>query len=261
MSSSSNNGGPTRGGDKQTPLKAEPGKGGRQKWQQQFQQCRYRKLVVKQPKFKGRCEELKGCIYDCSDPRQADMFAKTTKEVAEYASWMCKYSANIRKAIESLKELMIVPPADPPAGAMATQTRIGEKKIDAFVKWEVIYEQNRETMYSVILGQNTDAMRAKLESLDDYERVADELDAIELLKLIHSIAFNFQSQKYEALSVHEAICHFYTQRQEKHMTCQAYLEQLNNHKEVVEHCGSIIGAHPRLIRRALEDMEADPDMA
>ena len=37
---------------------------------------------MKQPKFEGKCEELKGFIYDCSDARQADMFTKTMKEIA-----------------------------------------------------------------------------------------------------------------------------------------------------------------------------------
>ena len=40
--------------------------------------------VVRQQKFEGRCEELKGHIHDCSDPRQSDMFGKTTKEIAEH---------------------------------------------------------------------------------------------------------------------------------------------------------------------------------
>jgi hypothetical protein len=56
-------------------------------------QCGFRKpatvtrLVIKQPKFEGKCEDLKGHIYDCSNARQSDMFVKTTKEIAEYVGW------------------------------------------------------------------------------------------------------------------------------------------------------------------------------
>jgi hypothetical protein len=35
------------------------------------------------PKFEGRCAELKGEIYDCSDVRQVDGYTKMTKEIAE----------------------------------------------------------------------------------------------------------------------------------------------------------------------------------
>ena len=41
------------------------------------------------------------------------------------------------------------------------------------------------------------------------------------------------------------------------MTCQAYLEQFTNSKDIVEHCGRNIGTHPRMIAKALEDMGTD----
>jgi len=81
-------------------VKTEPGKGNRQR-----QQCRtYKKPIAAQPKFEGRCEELKGYIYDCSDGcSQAGAYTKITKEIAEYAGHTCRQSADIRKAIEGLE--------------------------------------------------------------------------------------------------------------------------------------------------------------
>ncbi len=39
---------------------------------------------VKAPKFEELCDELKGHVYDCSNPRQAaDEFTRRTKEIAE----------------------------------------------------------------------------------------------------------------------------------------------------------------------------------
>jgi hypothetical protein len=43
-------------------------------------------------KFEGKCEDLKGAIYDCSDARQADVFVKTTKEIATYAGRTMKFA-------------------------------------------------------------------------------------------------------------------------------------------------------------------------
>ena len=238
-------------------MRTEPGKGGRQ-WQQR-EHHGFRKPVAKQPKFEGRCDELKGFIYDCSDARQADMYTRTTKEIAEYAGCTCKHSADIWKAIEVLKAPMIILPADPPANATAMEVRIWEKKVDTFIKRESMLEQNLEAMYSVILGQCTDAMKAKLKSQDEYKWIANELDAVELLKLIGGVAFNFQSQKYNVLSVHKSVWHFYVQCQGEHMMCQAYLEQFNNNKDIVEHCGGTIRAHPGLIGERLTKMGMDRD--
>ena len=35
-------------------------------------------------KFEGKCDALKGFIYDCLTQRMADMYMKTTNEITEY---------------------------------------------------------------------------------------------------------------------------------------------------------------------------------
>ena len=60
-------------------------------------------VVSRQPKFEGKCDELKGHVYDCSDARQADLFIKTTKEVAEFVGRTYKYGGDIRLAVENLQ--------------------------------------------------------------------------------------------------------------------------------------------------------------
>jgi hypothetical protein len=50
------------------------------------------------PKFEGRCTDLKGHIYDCSDVRQSDQYTKTTKEIAEYVGRTYKYGGDARLA-------------------------------------------------------------------------------------------------------------------------------------------------------------------
>lgn len=59
-------------------------------------------IVPRQPKFEGKCSELKGHIYDCSDSRQAEVYSKTTKEIAEYVGRNYKYGGDARLAVESL---------------------------------------------------------------------------------------------------------------------------------------------------------------
>ncbi len=47
--------------------------------------CAFKKTTVKLPKFEGKCDILSRYIYNCSNSRQADIFSRTTKEIAEYA--------------------------------------------------------------------------------------------------------------------------------------------------------------------------------
>jgi hypothetical protein len=55
-------------------------------------------FAPKMIKFEGKCADLKGHIYDCSDVRQSDQFTKTTKEVAEYVGRTYKYDGDARLA-------------------------------------------------------------------------------------------------------------------------------------------------------------------
>jgi hypothetical protein len=66
-----------------------------------------------------------------------------------------------------------------------------------------------QKMYSVAIGQCTNALRAKLESQDEFESVSRASDVIGLLRMIQDISFNFQSQKYDVLALMEAERHFF----------------------------------------------------
>jgi hypothetical protein len=200
------------------------------------------------PRFEGKCEDLNGCTYDCSDPRQAaDMYTKTTKEIAEYVGRTYKYGADIRMAIETLVIPTIAEPTDPPADASRTQVRIWEKRVDEYVKKETHLEENIKTIYSLIFGQCTEAMRAKLESISSHQQIVVAADGIALLKNIKTVMYNFQSQKYAPLALHESKKRFYVLTQDKHTTVPVYLERFQNSVEVIEHCGGTIGVDPGLI--------------
>ena len=131
----------------------------------------FKKPIIRQPKFEGRCEELKGHIYDCSDARQADMFVKTTKEIAEYVGRTYKYGSDARLAIDNMKRPKIQEPDDPKKDATATQKKIWEKRIDEYVKREGQLEENLKTVYSLVWGQCTDALKHPRQSTNQDVRI------------------------------------------------------------------------------------------
>jgi hypothetical protein len=65
--------------------------------------------ICDQTKFEGKCNDLKGHIYDCSDSRQANQFTKTTKEIQEYVGRTFKGGGNTRLIFDSLT-LPVIPP-------------------------------------------------------------------------------------------------------------------------------------------------------
>jgi hypothetical protein len=101
---------------------------------------RFKKSVVRQPKFEGKCEELKGHVHDCADSRQSDQLSETTKEAAKNFGRTCCCGGDARLAIKKLEKPAFAEPQDPPVNCTRTENRIWEKKVDAIVKQEDCFE-------------------------------------------------------------------------------------------------------------------------
>jgi hypothetical protein len=144
-------------------------------------------------------------------------------------------------------------PTDPPTNASRTETRIWEKEVDEHVKRKMYLQENTKTLYSLVWGQCTDVVRARLEAIDTHKDMSEKADSIKLLKEIRALVYNFQSQKYGPHALHEGKRRFYLLSQDKHSTCQVYLERFQNGVDVIEHCGGSIGQEPGLVQKVLQD--------
>ena len=58
---------------------------------------------VASKKFEGKCDEMNGAIFDCSESKMADTFVRTKKELSAYCSRTYKYGGDIRLAIDTLE--------------------------------------------------------------------------------------------------------------------------------------------------------------
>jgi hypothetical protein len=149
-----------------TPMKDESSKPSPQG--NQHGNCRraFKKPPTRQPRFQGKCYELKGHIYDCSDSRQSDLYNKTTKEIGEYVGRTYRYGSEVRRAVQKLTMPSMPVPADPAEGVNKAIVRMWEKKIDEFVKCELALEENLRTLYTLVWGQCTEIVRARLEAVE-----------------------------------------------------------------------------------------------
>ena len=211
----------------------------------------------RQQRFEGRCVDLKGHIYDCGDIRQADQYARTTMEIAEYVGRTYKYGMDIRLSIENMTMAKFELPEDPPTDATRTEIRLWEKRIDDYALRENTLKENIKTTYSLIWSQCSDAIRQKIEATEDFSNIAPNGNAIELLKIIKDIAYNFQSQKYMPHALHEAKKRLYNCYQARHTTTQAYLESFQNCLDVVNHIGGTIGGDPAMIDKVAKQISKD----
>ena len=84
------------------------------------------------------------------------------------------------------------------------------KEINAYVKCDQQYRQNKAKMYSVTLRKCTEAMKNYLEGEESYKNIDKESDVIRLLLLIKSIAYPYKSKCYPVLAINMAIRGFYS---------------------------------------------------
>jgi hypothetical protein len=126
-----------------------------------------------------------------------------------------------------------------------------EKKIDEFVKRKLPLEENLRTLYTLVWGQCTKIVRARLEALDNYKDMSEEFNSLALLKAIKSIVYNFQSQKYKPNALNKSNRRLDVLIHDKFTTCQTYLDTrfqncINN---VLAVSDVIISAVPNLMCR------------
>ena len=192
-------------------VKAEGGDGGKDREVGETKKKGFNfKAPPQRAKFEGKCEGLKGAIYDCSDTKQADIFIKTTKDLSNYCGQTMKFGGNMRIAVVTLKK-PVFPLPKLPEGADEGDRELKKDDIKSVGKRRTFLEENIKTLYAIIWGQCTDIMQQKIEAADNFDKVWAEGDGLALLEIIKSITYAFQSQKYTGQSLFEAYKKFFNQ--------------------------------------------------
>jgi len=177
-----------------------------------------------QGKFEGRCEDLKGHVYDHGNSKVADQFILTTKELKNYVGRTYKHGGDMTEAIENLMVPTKTEPSDPNDPDDRIAMKKWEREYDEYRKWSIVTHDNLKALYQLVWGQCSDAMQQKIESLPTFATITD---GITLLIAIQDSAYNYQSQKYIFQSVSEALYRLMTLRQ-NNLTPAQYYEQFTN---------------------------------
>jgi hypothetical protein len=143
--------------------------------------------VKAEPKFQGRNEDLKGHVFDCADGKQADQYTVTMNDIAEYIGSNYAYGADIRWSLEHEALFVVLKPTKPVEGTDAFDTRIFEKEVDEYVKRKANHTENSRKLFSLILGQCAEYLRANLKALPEYLGTKEDFNVFNLIKAIKGI--------------------------------------------------------------------------
>jgi hypothetical protein len=203
------------------------------------------------PKFEGRIDELKGHIYEYGENRSADQFVTTTKEITTYIGSTMKHSNDITTAITLLQVPHREEPDEPVDEDSRVQMKRWERDYDEYRKWKLALTSNLHTLYNIVLGQCSESMQQKLESLPEWEEMHAEKNGITLLTTIKNMSYNFLTQAYILESVNQALYKLMNLRQGS-LSPNQYFEQFSNQLAVYIHCGGHTDPEPGCMKYVAE---------
>jgi hypothetical protein len=197
----------------------------------------------------GNTEEMNGhvfqCFNECEDKKQ---FSKTVEALGEYVAKKLKYLGDMA----SLTKDFVRPEILKPTELEVSETNrlviaVWEKNVSAYCTRTDYLNSNLKTAYAVIWGQCSEAMKAKLTSLDDFETKSHKSDCIWILKELKGITYRFEGQRYIYLSLDDARTTYYAYTQGAKDSISSYVEHFCSLVEVLEHYGGAIGEDPGLL--------------
>lgn len=120
--------------------------------------------------FRGDHKDLQGFVYTYDSTARANQYEKTTKKISEWVEKELAFSKDIWKAITSLKNPDTNLWKPTPPGAEVAVTKMEESLFNEEIKEYMLrkrtFENNAFKVYKIVLGQCSEAMKAKLEGQD-----------------------------------------------------------------------------------------------
>ena len=212
--------------------------------------------------FRGAIKDMNGHVFQLhGEAVQKNQYSRTIDEIAGYIGLnFKKFPADIKKMVTTLTETKIVKPIALSSSADSIDKRIWENEVDMYATQIAAYKNNKCALYSLVWGQCSESMQAKVKSVSDYDRMMDENDSLALLKTIKGIAFQFESQDNLYRSLDAAKTAFWKAAQGSEESNAAYMTRFKNIIDVVEHYGgNLAGYDPALNAQQLRRIEKSPN--
>ena len=213
--------------------------------------------------FKGRTEGMNGHTYQtATESGKATQFTKTTEMLGQYIEKEMKFSSDLKCLYEELEQ-PVLDVKDAIANIGEDET--GDEELDKILKSEVIkrflmrkqaLKDNLNNVWSVISGQCSEAMTAKISASTDYEVNKQVPNCAWLLKKIQQVTLKFDDTIFRPLSLIDAKEALILAKQGERETNVSFYLRFKTLAEAVEHYGGSIGADEGLVTELLAQRDA-----
>ena len=153
-----------------------------------------------------------------------------------------KYAGDILPLTRDLKGPVVAKPADiPPDEKVRSIIFEWEKDYADYITRRNILASNLKAAYTIIWGQCSETMRAKVKSSTEYTAKSAICDCEWLLKTIRGVTLKFDGQRKIHRSISDAHGAYHSYRPAPDVTLAVYLEEFSALVDTIEHYGGCIG--------------------
>ena len=144
----------------------------------------------KKSQFTGRESAMNGHVFDYTSERTPEKYIQTMKELlAHVGSTYKEYTTDLKEGLENLALTDPIAPDNPPDGNQVA-FELWKMDIKEYCEKLKVFANFRAGLYSLVLGQCTDALQERLKSHCDYKDANQ--DGIRLLVIIRSLIHTFE---------------------------------------------------------------------
>jgi hypothetical protein len=184
------------------------------------------------------------CYEEQSDRRQ---YSKTLEALESYVKKSLKYSEDMSTLFaETMATPKVGMPVDPGSSATKTEEMIYTEEVKEYVKRARTLKSNMATVYAVVWGQCSEAMKAKVKSLAGYKEKAEANDCYWLLKQIKAVTLQFDEKCNVFISLLDARTSFLNCKQHQGQSADDYLETLRGWADTIEYHGETARSRPTM---------------
>jgi len=110
-----------------------------------------------------------------------------------------------------------------------------------------------KSLYDLVWGQCTKAMKAKIKACSKYQDFYTSGDSLALLKAIRAEITRFVQRQCIPHAVHKVMKDFYTLGQGKYKSYLEYLEEFNLFMPMATKGGANIDIHPSIVSETIKN--------
>jgi hypothetical protein len=198
---------------------------------------------------------MNGHVFECFD-EQGDrrQYSKTVEALEGYVKKSLKFSEDLAPLFATN---MIAPtvamPAEPGVDPTRTEEMIWTEEVKEYVKRTRELRSNLASAHAVIWGQCSEAMRAKIKSLNGYAERTAENDCLWLLNQVRAGTLQFDEKQNGFISLLDARTSFLTCKQTQKQSSDDYLETLKGWADTIEYHGGSVAENHELIPATAEN--------